>query len=105
MRVVVKFHHSARADYLAWQTRLRDSRSGNAEVARIHAEELIRELEQHNGMPPGAKFRADVDPPSWIWRFSADTWVRYVLRDRRSGLWGSSVREIIVTAVANQPPS
>ena len=66
------------------------------------AEELIRELERTGGAPAGAVFRAELDPPSWAWRFTAETWVRFVRRERRLGLWGGVVVEVIVTAVVIQ---
>lgn len=105
MRVIVKFHESARDDYDAWVARLRSAPTGNAEVARIHAEELVKQLRATDGMPAGAVFRDDLDPASWVWRFSADTWVRYVLKDIRVGMFGGLTVEVVVTAVATRPPA
>jgi len=99
MRVVVKFHESARADYEAWQAHLSQPPTGNPGIASLHAEELTRELQRTGGAPAGALFRVDLDPPSWVWRFTAETWVRFVRRERRLGLWGGVVVEVIVTAV------
>lgn len=105
MRVIVKFHESARDDYNAWVERLRTAATGNVEVARIHAEELIGQLKVSGGAPAGAVFRAELAPPSWVWRFSADTWVRYIVRDIRVGMFGALTVEVIVLAVATRPPA
>jgi hypothetical protein len=104
VRVVVKFHESARADYDAWQARLAASPTGNPAVARVHAEELVRHLVQTNGLPPGATFHPELDPPCWVWRYSADTWVRFVHKGRRTGAWGGVVLEVVVTGVSSLPP-
>lgn len=104
MRVVVKFHDTARASYLEWQARLSQPPTGNPGIARVHAEELIHQLQVHGGVPPGAEFRPELDPPAWVWRYSSDTWVRFVLRERRLRLWGGTILEVRVTGVMNQPP-
>ena len=51
MRVVVKVHRTAETDYRAWQARLSEPPTGNAGIALIHAEEMIRQLEQTDGVP------------------------------------------------------
>ena len=106
MRVVVKFHKTARDAYQAWQARLSEPPTGNAGVALIHAEEMIRRLEETDGVPSGAKFHPEFNPPCWVWRFSTDTWIRFVHKSRRTGGWGwgGITLEVVVTDVLNQPP-
>jgi hypothetical protein len=103
MRVVVKFHQNARKDYDEWQTRLSQPPTGNAGIARMNAEEMVRQFEKSNGIPSGAKLRAERDPQVWEWRFSSDTWIQFICRKRRQGLWGGASLEVIVTAITNQP--
>lgn len=103
MRVIVKIHELARRDFEEWQSRLRQPPTGHSEIASIQAEEMIRQLIEFNGIPPAAKQIAGVDPPCWIWRFSTDLWVQFVHREKRTGWWGGTIREVIVTAMANRP--
>jgi hypothetical protein len=104
MRVIVRFHESARVGYESWQARLSREPIGSHALARLHAEELIRQFEIHDGVPEGARFRSDLDPPAWIWRFSSDTWVQFIRRTRKVGLWGQVAVEILVTGLRNHPP-
>ena len=99
MRVVVKFHESAHADYEAWKARLSKEPSGNPGIARLHAEELIAQFETHGGRPPGAVLRHELDPPSWIWRFASDTTIRFVRREQRKGIWGGLFVEVLIIGV------
>jgi len=101
--VIVRFHESARDDYDGWVERLRSAPTGNAEVARIHAEQLIEQLKATGGAPAGAVYRNELTPPSWVWRFSADTWVRYVVREMRVGMFGGLTAEVVILAVATRP--
>lgn len=103
MHVVVKFHDSARADYEAWVARLSQPPTGNPGLAAIHVDEMIRQFREHDGRPPDAEFCPDLDPPSWQWRYSADTWVRFLTRVTRAGVWGGPSVEVIVTRVTNRP--
>lgn len=104
MRVVIRFHESVRAAYEEWQARLSRPPTGNPGVARLHAEELIRQLRDSDGLPEGAHFHPELDPPSWVWRFATDTWVRFTHQQRRVGLWGGRVAEVLVIGVAPHPP-
>jgi hypothetical protein len=104
MRVIVKFHETARTDYEEWQARLSESPTGSEELARVHVEELIRRFEETGGLPAEATFHPDLDPPSWVWRFSSDTWVRFTRRVTRSGMFGRPTAEVIVIGVSVHPP-
>jgi hypothetical protein len=104
MRVIVKFHETARADYEDWQARLSESPTGNEGMARLHVEELIRRLQETGGLPTEATFHPELDPPSWIWRFSSDTWVRFTRKETRTGLWGRPTAEVLIIGVSIHSP-
>ena len=103
MRVVVKVHRSAEPDYRAWRQRNSRPPSGSPEMAQLLEDELCGHLERAQGRPEGAKVNADADPPYWVWRFSSDTWVRYILKDRTEWPLGGRVRKVVILAIRNAP--
>lgn len=103
MRVVVKFHRSAEPDYRAWRQRNSRPPVGSPAMAQLLEDELRGHLERIQGMPDGAAANAEADPPYWIWRFSSDTWVRYILKDRTEWPLGGWVRKVVILAIRNVP--
>jgi hypothetical protein len=104
MRVVIKFHESAKADYDAWIRRLSQPPTGNTGMALVHADELIRELQRTEGIPSQAIYHPELDPPSWVWRYTSTTWIRFVRKQRRTILGGATL-EIVVIGLLEQSPA
>jgi hypothetical protein len=104
MRVVVKVHRVARQDFDDWQRQLARPMGGGPELARFLLAELIRQLEASEGMPAEAEFLEDHDPPCWLWRFNADTWVLYKWKDRDHGFWRGVERKVLIIGLAHHRP-
>ena len=103
MRVVVKVHRTAETDYRAWQARLRQPPTGNAGIARLHAEELFRRLIDSQGEPPNSEKDESQNPPIYVWRYANDTWIRFIHRDE-TGRFGSRVRKVVILGIATSRP-
>jgi hypothetical protein len=71
--------------------------------ARFHEAELVRVLVESEGMPAGATKDSSVEPPVWLWKYSASTWVRYILRDESTGFLGPKRRRVIILAIGPPP--
>jgi hypothetical protein len=97
MKIEAKYHRMAEASLRAWHTRLAAIPGGN-ELAHFHQEEVLRELERQKGLPDGAEFASEFDPPCYIWKSSADTWVRYIIKDQTFGPFVLS-RKIVVIRI------
>lgn len=104
MKVIVKFHHVARESLATWQKNLSREPGGNPALATFICDELVRELERHDGVPPGAYLDRDLAPPRWVWRFSADTWIQYLHHPVGHGFWRQATREVIILEISPRPP-
>lgn len=105
MRVVVKFHRTVEPALEEWWRAICQAHHGNADLARLARDELVRQLQDAKGLPHGAEFLRTHVPPCWGWRFTANTWVLYQYRDRHLGFWHGIERTVVVIGVRNQPPA
>lgn len=101
MKVIVKVHEQARADYEAWMARHSRPPTGSAELAKLLRDELLAELERTEGRPTGALWVEMGSQSHYQWRFSADTWVRFVLSDQPPKWLRPAVRKVVITAIAD----
>lgn len=103
MKTIVKIHEAIAADYIAWQERNRRPPTGSDDMARLLEQELIAELGRTDGFPPSAKFIEGGGQSYWLWRYTADTWVQFVIHDQ-AGWFGSRLRKVVIIGIADSPP-
>jgi len=101
MTVVVKIHEAAMAEYEAWMAWHSQPPTGSRELAKLLKDELFAELVRTEGKPVGVKW-VELGPLShYKWRFSADTWVRFVLHDQPRRLLRPASRKVVITSISD----
>ena len=105
MKVDVKIHTSVGADYADWIRRNSKPPTGDPVIARAMEDELRSELIRSSGKPIAAICNASDPTPYWVWSFNSNTWIRYVIKDRASGLFGGQTRRVVITAISDTPLS
>lgn len=104
MKTVVKVHDSVAADYLAWVERNRRPPTGSDDMARLLEQELFAELKRTDGFPSSARYVESDDGSFWLWRYTADTWVQFVIHDQ-AAWFGGRVRKVVITGISDSPPA
>jgi hypothetical protein len=105
VRVVVKFHETARQDLRVWARSLRGPRSYRRLFAQNALAELLRLLEALGGPPSGAEPELGVEPAVWWWQYYPQFWIRFAIRDVRPAWWAfwrERVRRITILRVHRQ---
>jgi hypothetical protein len=101
----VRFHVDTERDFAKWIHGNDVRRGSHPAITEALIDELISELKASEGNPIGAFFVPQLQPPRWVWRFSSDTWISYILRTKRTGLFGSVTLEVIVLSIASEQPA
>jgi len=98
METVVRVSETCRAAYEAWFR-------ANGELAGVLEDELRAELIRRDGQPESAHFVPDGNPPCWVWRFNANTTIRYTLREEAVSGWlfGKRRRKVVIIGIG--PPT
>ncbi len=97
MKTVVEIHRSAAVEYFDWIQRNSQPPFGSRDIAQVFDDELRAELIRTDGLPANAVQNTSFAIPYWIWRFNSNTWIRYVIKDRSTGLFGGVSRRVIIT--------
>ena len=105
MRVVVKRHRQSAVGFLSWQARVAATPPHDPAVWSVLWEEAIRQFEAHAGLPTAAVWHARLTPPRYVWRFSADTWIHFVVKQKKDNWLAPTHREVVVIEVSDRPPS
>lgn len=100
MTVTVKIHNYTRPEYEAWMSR-HSQPPGSPEMAKLLRDELFAELVRTEGKPVGVKWIEAGPDSHYKWRFSADTWVCFVLRDSPKGMWRRAIRKVVITSISD----
>ena len=101
MRVEVKVHRDAAAEYRDWVDR-NAAPPGHVALAQVLEAELLAELERTHGRPLGAVFLPAAVPPVWVWRYNADTWIAYSVHDF-PGWLRARLRKVVIRRVSDRP--
>jgi hypothetical protein len=102
VRIAVKVHRAAEAAFIAWRQRNSQPPGGDPALAQFHEAEMFRQLIVAGGVPAGAEKDESVHPPIYGWRYSNDTWVRFIHRDE-IGRFGGRVRKVIIIEIVTSP--
>jgi hypothetical protein len=115
--VVVKFHESARLGVQQWYASLGATRDQRKEARDALLAALREHFRQHAGFPPTAVPDRSRHPPVWVWRFTTNLYLEYVVQEvppPPRGWWDvihwarrlarRPTRVVTITAVADSPP-
>ena len=103
MRVEVKIHRMAAGGITGWRERLVSQPPHDENLWRVHLDAMTAEFVRTEGLPDGATFVSDLRPPRYVWRFAADCWIHFILKEL-SGWFRSTGREVVVIDVTDLPP-
>jgi hypothetical protein len=99
MTVTVKIHEYARPEYEAWMAR-HSQPPGSPDMAKLLRDELFAELVRTEGEPDGARRIGGGDFSHYQWRYSADTWVRFVIHKIPRSVFRKSGRKVVITSIS-----
>ncbi len=100
MTVTVKIHDYARAEYEVWMARHSQPPTGSPDMAKLLRDELFAELVRTNGEPAGVKRIERGEQSHFHWRFSTDTWVRFVIHEIPRSFFRKAGRKVIITSIS-----
>ena len=117
MRVEVKFNTTVRPALLRWKATLGSNARQRSERYAVYLEARMDAFRQSGGRPPAAIADDSKSPVVWIWKYTNDLYVQFVVRDSPSlprGWWDvirhvrrviqPSTREVTVVALTQSPP-
>lgn len=101
MTVVVKIHEAAMAEYEAWMARHSQPPTGSEEMAKLLYDELVAELVRTHGEPNGVERVAMGELSHFLWRYSSDTFVRFVLHKVPGTFFRKPGRKVVITSISD----
>lgn len=104
MRVVVKRHRQSAIGFVTWQARVAAQPPHDPAVWRVLWDEAVRQFETHDGLPPAANWHAQSSPPRYVWRYTSDTWIHFVVKQKKDAWFTPTYREVVVIEVSVTPP-
>lgn len=105
MQVVVRPHVLIRARLHAWRQSLSGDPLVRNELFLAYWSELVRRIVEAQGPPAESVVVRTTVPPTYWCELTGGTWVELSVRpDRRHGIFGPVVREVVVTGLEPHPP-
>jgi len=117
MRVIVKFSATVRPALLRWKATLGANARQRSERYAVYLEAMLDAFRQSDGIPPAAIADNSKTPVVWIWKYTNDFYVQFVVRDSTlppRGWWDvirhvrrlirPPIREVTVVALNQSPP-
>lgn len=101
MKTVVKIHDAAMEEYEAWIARHSQPPTGSREMAKLLEAELFAELVRTKGEPAEVKRVECGELSHFHWRFSADTWVRFVLHEIPRSMFRKAGRKVVIISFSD----
>jgi hypothetical protein len=101
MTVTVKIHDYARTEYEAWMARHSQPPTGSPEMAKLLYDELVAELVRTHGEPKGVERVAMGELSHFLWRYSSDTFVRFVLHKVPGSFFRKAVLKVVITSISD----
>jgi hypothetical protein len=89
---------------MAWQARVASQPPHDPKVWIVLWVEAVRQFEAHQGLPPAASWEATLSPPRYVWRYTADTWIHFIVKQKKDSWLTATHREVVVIEVTDLPP-
>jgi hypothetical protein len=97
MRVVVGVTIAAREDLLALITTRTPTEGDAVEFAALYVADIVQQLREHEGPPPGSRRLRRHGMEEWWWRYADGIWTLFRIADEPGWLF-STTRTITVFA-------
>jgi hypothetical protein len=117
MRVILRFHHAARAGLLDWRQSLGRDERERRRMYRVQMATMEETFSKHEGFPPEAFLNPTTPERTYWWQFSTALRIEYIVYERPKrprGWWdigriiprglGLTVRTVLVIAMTTHLP-
>jgi hypothetical protein len=105
MRVEVTILPEARHDLLTLLAPRTQSESDAIHFGYTYLEDLDRQFQRFDGIPPGSRRVRGADGSERWWRYVNGIWVVYRIADRSRWLFGGLIRTVTITAFESAAPA
>jgi hypothetical protein len=104
MHVTVVAHEFSRLGFQAWEARILSRPGGSKAMFHLNVKEMKAEFLRHNGLPDNAVLLKQITPPTYLWHFASDVYVRFQIEEKQAFPFGAVSRKVLILNVTPHPP-